>query len=90
MELERYFVRNEDNGLIEIWLMPLSFGDGHYTKSIEAVVNEGFSSQGYLKKEEAEKFKAEVQNHYLRKHDKIPNLSVVKVKINLEIIPEKV
>ena len=82
--MKRYFVKNEDTGLIETWLLPYCIGDGHYAVSINEIMKSGLTSHGFLNLKKAEKFVNEVKMHYLNIKVKVPNLSIVKAEFKIK------
>lgn len=83
---ERFFIRNDETGLIEVWSCPCAIGDGHYAVGVDYIINEGFYRHGFEKTDKANEFLEEVKRHYANKCHRVPKLSVVKVVLNLEIL----
>lgn len=82
---ERYFVRNDETGLIETWSMPYCIGDGHYAVTIDEILKEGFDEHGFTNKQKAKEFIKQVKMHYENKCNTNPKLSIVKAKLNVEL-----
>jgi hypothetical protein len=82
---KRYFVRNDETGLIETWSMPYCIGDGHYAVTIDEILQEGFHEHGFTNKQKAKEFIKQVKEHYENKCHTNPKLSIIKAELKVEL-----